>query len=574
MDRNYYISEIFPTKKFASADEWGALLFELSRVNGFLGDWQIVVSVIKQRIHYYLKAPFVISATINNLSSFIFKSVSLPELPAARSGFRPFTHRDNLAGLAYYAHIHGYGELQYIVIDFRALFGGNYYSKTHFYFFKNSLFYLHQSFAQSPAELLAFDFAASKNYIYKSPPEYTETSKILEHLHDDQRFAIFSIDTFPYVMDQNFLKLSDYDFAKHSLVLGSSGSGKSKFLSSFICNLYRDPSFCSKYKIVVIDPHDSMKEDIGVLGKVIDFLKPESSINLFSDTGQDVNSSSELMLDLFKTLLMDQYNSKLERVLRHSVYLLLVGKILNYPNLRKLLTDLEYRNLLIKKLTPNLPFSIVDFFLSDFNDLRTKSYSEAISPIIAFLDEMEMVPAFSQTSFDENLAGAINQNFLTLFSLDRARLGTKVTRTISGLVMEQLLTFVEGVNQQQHIIFIVDEVAVIENPILARLLSEARKYNLSLFLVGQFLNQFSEELKNSIFANVTNYYMFRLSQLEAKLLADNLNLKIPTNNTKEHKVEFLSRLNDRECVVRISIGGKLFPAFKASVLDFVPIKGG
>ena len=93
---------------------------------------------------------------------------------------------------------------------------------------------------------------------------------------------------------------------------------------------------------------------------------------------------------------------------------------------------------------------------------------------------MEMIPVFNSEQTNENLKNTIHDNFLTLFSLDRTKLGDKVTKTISGLIMQQLLTIIQKQEIDEHIIFIIDEVAVVENPILSRYLSEARKYNLSL----------------------------------------------------------------------------------------------
>ena len=208
------------------------------------------------------------------------------------------------------------------------------------------------------------------------------------------------------------------------------------------------------------------------------------SINLFMNDSDDIISNTELLLELIKSLIEDQYNSKLERVLRHSIYLLLNSSSFNFENLRKIILDLEYRNNLIKQ-NNNLPMSVIDFFLSDFNELKTKSYSEAISPIISFMDEMEMVPTFNNEQNKTDLKETINDNFLTLFSLDRTKLGDKVIKTISGLIMQQLLNIVGKSELKEHIIFIIDEVSILQNPILERYLSESRKYNLSLILAGQ-----------------------------------------------------------------------------------------
>ena len=59
------------------------------------------------------------------------------------------------------------------------------------------------------------------------------------------------------------------------------GTGKSKLLSLLVNNIYKNPEYKMKYKIVVIDPHSSLEEDIGGLEstKVIDFQTNKNSSN-------------------------------------------------------------------------------------------------------------------------------------------------------------------------------------------------------------------------------------------------------------------------------------------------------
>jgi len=339
--------------------------------------------------------------------------------------------------------------------------------------------------------------------------------------------------------------------------LGASGAGKSKFISLFIHNIYKNPAFKNQYKVVIIDPHAALEKDIGGIGKVIDFKTNIDSINLFNNNQNDIISSTELLLELFKSLIADQYNSKLERVLRHSIHLLLSVNDFTFHTLRKLLLDIEYRTLLLKQQARVLPVSVTEFFLSDFNDLKTKSYGEAISPIISFIDEMEMIPIFNQKKQNIYLKDTVQ--------------GDKSVKTISGLVMQQLLTLVQSQPFDEHIIFIVDEVAVVENPILSRFLSEARKYNLSIILASQYFNQVSNNLKDSIFANTINYYLFRVSRTDASLLVKHLPMKVPLEDTEEAKAKLLTELNNRECIMRINANGILLPAFKAKTMDFESI---
>ena len=117
----------------------------------------------------------------------------------------------------------------------------------------------------------------------------------------------------------------------------------------------------------------------------------------------------------------------------------------------------------------------------------------------------------------------------------------------------------------------IDEFQNFATKSFATILSEARKYNLSLILAGQYFNQISEELKMSIFANVVNYFIFRVSKLDAITLVDNFDMKIPLDDTKESKIKILTELNNRECVVRIDSNGILLPAFKSRTLDYTSI---
>ena len=385
----------------------------------------------------------------------------------------------------------------------------------------------------------------------------------------DKNSALFQIDTFPYFSDHFYLNLTDYNFYKHSLILGASGSGKSKFISLLVEQIIKSSQLKNQYRVVIVDPHASLEEDIGGLGKVVNFKN--SYIDLFHQEVDDPQVSTELLLELFISLNPNQYNSKLERVLRYSLYLLLANHSFNFSNLKKVVLDLDYRNNIIREQRENLPFAVINFFLSDFNDLKTKAYGEAISPIISFIDEMEMIPVFNSEQNYDNLKKTIHDNFLTLFSLDRTKLGDKVTKTIAGLIMGQLLTLVQRREIDEHIIFIIDEVSVVENQLLSRYLSEARKYNLSLILVGQYFNQISDKLKSSIFANVVNYFIFRVSKLDATTLVDNFNMKIPLDDSKERKISLMTELNNRECIVRIDTNGVLLPAFKARTLDYTSI---
>ena len=566
------MSEIYLTKSYVTSDEWLELIKTISNYNGFLRKWKIIVTNNKNQIRYFVETKCNLPTTINNLNSFLLKPTDKIKKPEYNYTLLSFpTIGSSIIDIINNNEIKNKGTLEYLEITFQKLYKERIRSKITFYVKKDNIIKEYRVIFAIPTYILSVDFEGNKRYFYKKVPKYLDINKILHLLNTDSNNSLLSIDTFPYLQGKFYLNQNSYSFDKHSIIIGSSGSGKSKFISLLINNINKNDNLKQKYKVVVIDPHAALKQDIGGIGKVIDFKDDYSSIDLFINNDDDIVASTELLLDLFKSLIADQFNSKLERVLRHSIYLLLANKSFNFRNLRNLLLDLEYRNNLIKSIKYNLPISIIDFFLSDFNELKTKSYGEAISPIIGFIDEMEMIPIFNKEQFSNNLKDTIHDNYLTLFSLDRTKLGDKVTKTISGLIMQQLLTICQKHEIDEHIIFVIDEVAVIENPILSRYLSEARKFNLSLVLAGQYFNQITEELKNSIFANVINYYIFRVSKLDASILVDSLNIKIPMDDSREGKLKLLTELENRECIARIDSNGILLPAFKAHTLDYTSI---
>ena len=565
-------SEIYLTKNFISKEEWLELINTISNYNGILRRWKIIITNERNQIRYFVKTRCSLPATINNLNSFLLKPTKEINLPKHKYTFFSLPKiGSSIIDLINYSEIKNKGTLEYLEISFLKLYEDKIKTKIKYYLNKNGVIKKYIVIFAIVPSILSADFEGNKRYFYKSSPKYLEINKILHLLNTDSNKALLSVDTFPYLQGNFYLNQNSFSFDKHSIIIGSSGCGKSKFISLLINNINKNDSINKKYKVVVIDPHAALEQDIGGIGKVIDFKNNMDSIDLFINNNDDIIASNELLLDLLKSLIADQYNSKLERVLRHSIHLLLTDESFNFRNLRRLILDLEYRNNLIKKLKYNIPISVIDFFLSDFNDLKTKSYGEAISPIIGFIDEMEMLPVFNQEQNNNNLKNTIQDNFLTLFSLDRTKLGDKVTKTISGLIMQQLLNIIQKHEIDEHIIFIIDEVAVVENPILSRYLSESRKYNLSLILAGQYFNQISDELKNSIFANTINYYIFRVSKLDANILVDNFNMKIPLDDSRDRKIKLLTELQTRECIVRIDKDGVLLPAFKGATLDYTSI---
>lgn len=552
------------------AKKWQDFLRAVAKYLRFGNKWQIVTLLDGATLRYYLESPRPLPPSLG-VADFLLKKASvLPALQALKPSTPKLFYRgdNSLALMRQLASRER--QLQRILVEFRSYSRG-FTSSAYLIYSWQGQDCIERLACSDPASLLTADFASNKNFNYKKFPEYLKSDKSLKLLQSDPSQAIFEVDPFPYDEQKQFLGLSAYDFEKHSIVLGGSGSGKSKFLANFIDKIYQSAS--DKYRIVVIDPHDTLKFDCGQVKDrlVIDFQAVERSINLFQSNLDDINISVELTLELFRSLMSADYNTQLERVLRFASYLLMTTGQFSFLRLRRLLTDLEFCNGTVSKYTDRLPDVVTRFFLADFSELRTKSYSVAIAPIIAFIDEMQMVPVFNRDVKAVNLADNIQNNFLTIYSLSRPKLGQKVVQTISGLLLQQLFLFAQRKLISEHLIIVIDEVATIESPILSRFLSELRKFRTSLVLAGQYFDQLSPGLQEAIFANTANYYIFRVSKRDAGLLANNMKIKLANSDKLEDQQDVLTSLKDRECLIQVNKAGEAYPAFKARTLDFTPV---
>jgi len=178
---------------------------------------------------------------------------------------------------------------------------------------------------------------------------------------------------------------------------------------------------------------------------------------------------------------------------------------------------------------------------------------------------------------ETSLAKTVQENFLTVFSLNKVSMGEKVVKTVAGLLIQQIFLLAQARAFDQKVLLIIDEVSVVQNPALAQILAEARKFNLTVILTQQYFGQVEKDLRDAIFANVYNYYVFKVSEEDARALEGNLNMELPQEITEsEHgkgiketdtKVKLLTELHPRECMVRVLSNGQMAPCIKARTVD-------
>ncbi|MEI6481628.1 MAG: DUF87 domain-containing protein [Candidatus Saccharibacteria bacterium] len=577
-----YWFELYLLQDKLDKEAWSAITLGISQYIGFLKSWKLILSIENNTLRYYIGVSKDVGLLSNNLEGVVLRPASPDDvkLPMANSAerFIQYVGGGNILDLKEKYQVKRARELEYVVFTIRTINVDKAHVKMQCYFKNKAGQYsvARKTLFMLPSHLLAIDFIANTKYLRKKQPKYLDIQKALHLMQSENVNALFEVDTFPYRPNNYFLPLTSYDFDKHSFIVGASGSGKSKLISLIVDRL-ASTALKTNYRVVVIDPHASLAEDFNHIDDsiVINFGKNDST-ELFPDARTDLTAATELTATLFKSLLTDQYNPRLDRLLRFSLFVLMTAQTMSLQNLKRFLTEVEYRGQIMQHVEGFVPPNVIKFFGGDYNEIRTQYYNETILPLVSMVDEMQLQPSLVGES-ETSLAKTIQENFLTVFSLNKVSMGEKVVKTVAGLLIQQIFLLAQARAFEQKVILIIDEVSIVQNPALSQILAEARKFNLTVILTQQYFGQVDKDLRDAIFANVYNYYAFKVSEEDARALEGNLNIELPQEIIKsEHakglkeadvKVKIMTELHPRECLVRIISNGQVVPCFKCRTVD-------
>ena len=565
--------EILVQKDHITRSDWEALL---SKVRSYCDDFMIEVAFDANVVEFFLYSEKDLSPLSTRLNNVILTPVDRSITPHKGKKIRlRLSSRCSVLDFKEKEEFKKHRLITNILITAKKFLTLRVYVVTVFLLNeKGDRYYSRYLTLANPLINFEFDFKNSIKVKKKSSPIPLKFDEAIRLFSYDKRDAVVEVSGFPYFYHQAYVPIGGFDFDKHGLIVGQTGVGKSKFIELFIKSI-ESATKKDEYAVVIIDPHASLYphlENIPSPKANFDFVK--SACELFPSLSEP-KIATELTILLFKTLLKDQFNAKMERVLKYVLFTMYVTSSMSLPNVRRFLTEIEWRKEVLSKVGSEF-FYLNQFFDTEFVELQTRFYEISIMPILVLIDELQFVPALSRVS-SGNLENSLTNNFLTCFSFNRIYLGDKATKLISGLIIQQLFLLAQKQAIHKKIILIVDEVSIVENESLVYILSEARKFNLSLILSQQYLTQISDDLLKGILSNVYNYFVFKVSDENAKIVAKNLDISFADDvllrqkekgiSEEDLKRNILVNLNPRECLVRLFANGKFYPSFKGKTVD-------
>ena len=138
-----------------------------------------------------------------------------------------------------------------------------------------------------------------------------------------------------------------------------------------------------------------------------------------------------------------------------------------------------------------------------------------------FLSNEVMRPIIAQEKSSFNMREIMDSKKILLVNLSKGRLGDINSHLIGlilvGKILMAALSRVDSFGKGMNDFFLyLDEFQNVTTDSIATILSEARKYRLSLTVAHQFIGQLDEKIKNAVFGNVGSMAVFRVGTEDAE----------------------------------------------------------
>lgn len=308
--------------------------------------------------------------------------------------------------------------------------------------------------------------------------------------------------------------------------------GKSTLLENMI---YSD--ILAGRGVGLIDPHGDLAETI--LASI-----PKSRTNdivLFdpSDTEYPIafnmlESPSESLrpivgsglVSIFKKMFSESWGPRLEYILRNTILTLLTVPDATLVSIPLILTNESYRKKIVGKLKDPM---LVQFWTQEFEKMSPNMMSEAVNPILnkvgQFLSSPILRNILGQPKNPFSLRWIMDHGKIFIVNLSKGKIGEDASALLGSMMVTKFQ--IEAMTRadipekdRRDFGLYVDEFQNFATDSFATILSEARKYKLSLTMANQYIAQMPETVQGAVFGNVGSLVSFQVGNHDAVVLSE------------------------------------------------------
>ncbi len=331
--------------------------------------------------------------------------------------------------------------------------------------------------------------------------------------------------------------MSPSDRMRHFYVIGQTGTGKSNFLKNMVIqDIQRGDGVC------MIDPHGS--DIVDVLATIpkeryedVIYFDPsytarpmglnmlEFDQNFPEQKTFVVNELMSIFRKLFGAV-PESMGPAFEQYFRNSALLVMadpesgctlieVGRVISDKAFRDLKLS-KCKDPIIAQFWRNAEDTKGEQDLANFAQYVTNKFD-----VFTTNDIMRPIIAQAKSSF--NFREIMDNKKILLVNLSKGRLGdinaNLIGLVIVGKILMAALSRVDSLGKDLAPFYLyIDEFQNITTDSIATILSEARKYKLSLTVAHQFIAQLEDKIKDAVFGNVGSIAAFRVGADDAEYL--------------------------------------------------------
>ena len=367
------------------------------------------------------------------------------------------------------------------------------------------------------------------------------------------------------------------DRMRHFYVIGQTGTGKTNIMLNMITQDIRNGDGCC-----YIDPHGTDIQTI--LSRI-----PKERIDdvIYFDPAYTARPMGLNMLEYDpkypeqKTFVVNEMmgifnklfdmkvggGAMFEQYFRNSAFLVMEdpesGSTL--LEITRVLADKEFRDMKLAKCKNPI---IKQFWISAEQTTGDQSLANFVPYISSkfdnFISNDIMRPVVLQQNSVFNFRKIMDEKKILLVNLSKGRLGD-INANLIGLVLVgkiqmAALSRVDMFGKPMNDFYLyIDEFQNVTTDSIASILSEARKYRLSLNIAHQYITQLEENIKNAVFGNVGSMAVFRVGTEDATFLEPKFK---PQFNAQD-----ITKLDNRNAYISMLVNGQPTKPFNLRTLD-------
>ncbi|HVO28785.1 MAG TPA: type IV secretory system conjugative DNA transfer family protein [Candidatus Paceibacterota bacterium] len=325
------------------------------------------------------------------------------------------------------------------------------------------------------------------------------------------------------------------DRRRHIYVVGKTGVGKSTLLENMAIADIR-----AGKGVAIIDPHGELAEKMldfvpeERLGDVIYFdpsdMEHPFAFNPMEQVGTEFRHLvASGIMSVFKKIWIDAWSARMEYILNNTLLALLEYPDSTLLGILRMFAEPEYR----KKIVSNLQDPVIKaFWQNEFARYSQRLETEALAAIQNKVGQFVSNPLIrnilGQPRSTLNMRQIMDQGKIFIVNLSKGKMGEDNSTLLGAMIITRLqlaaMSRVDVPEEKRPDFFMyVDEFQNFATESFASILSEARKYHLSLTLAHQYIGQLvtsdgNTKVRDAVFGNVGTIVTFRIGAADAEFL--------------------------------------------------------